>query len=493
MKNKIDLTFNFFVPLLEIINEENVRKPLEFLKTSEKLCKKLEQFYFEKKNKSKEDNHKDENQDFFVPKIGKVKLRLTTESYNYYRSTRAYICDKEPIRPVIAFVSNYIKWIIDENNLELLKPRKRVEIFPSLIGTITKKVSLEINNETKNIQEKIDIITRICNREKTSEKLDILSAVFTDYSTFHVKESSTHTMIEIDSETLKKLNFDFKNKKRIKIHDVYVVFLDFNKIVLIREKKCNKLLIERLKQSINLVSMFRVLADRAIDILDKDIFSEKHIEEKFEFFEYLIAVLEPTLYSSLENMKLLPKHYQRVLFKKSAEILAYDKYSKEIQIKVTNKIKTWELREQVMFLSRHNTVINRLKSKYKLEKDQVLEPALTEKQHIMLNYLIDKYTEDIISKGYAGLEVLTKTPFGSVSANRIRQEINPWLEKKEIDSDKITDYELKEKPPKMLAELNRKGLIIVKEPEVGRTKRLFYVNEADEYIQTRLRGIMRQI
>ncbi|MCG3257610.1 MAG: hypothetical protein KAU62_16010, partial [Candidatus Heimdallarchaeota archaeon] len=226
---------------------------------------------------------------------------------------------------------------------------------------------------------------------------------------------------------------------------------------------------------------------------DKDIFSEKHIEEKFEFFEYLLAVLEPTLYSSLENMKLLPKHYQRVLFKKSAEILAYDKYSEKIQKKVTTKIKTWEVREQVMFLSRHNTIINRLKSKYQFERNQVVEPVLTEKQRTLLNYLIDKYVEEVICKGYAGLKVLTETPFGSVSANRIRQEINPWLEKKKMDTELITDNELKGSPPEMLAELNRKRLVIFKEPKKSRIKRLYYLNEDDDYIQTRLRGTLRTI
>ena len=465
MKNKIDLTFNFFVPLLEIIYEENVREPLEFLKTSEKLCKKLEQFYFEKKNKSKEDNHISANQSFFVPKIGNVKFRLTTESYNYYRSTRAYICDNEPIRPVIAFVSNYIKWNFNENNLELLKPRKRVEIFPSLIGSITKKVSLKINNETKNIQEKIDKITRICNREKTSEKLDMLSAVFTDYSKFHVRESSTHTMIEIDSETLKKLNFDFKNKKKIRIYDVNVIFLDFNKIALIREKKYNKLFIERIKQTINLIFMLRVLADRAIDILNKNIMNEMHIEVKFEYFEFLLAIFNPVIYSSIEYMKILPKHYQRVVFKKTAEILAYNKYNDKIQEITINKIKTWELRDQVMFLSRKNTIINRLKAKYKIEREQIIEPVLSEKQRAILDYLLYKFKEHVVNLRIDGLKIHTPKPIGSVSANQIRQEIQSWLENSPYDNYLITDNQLKQTPPVFLASLNKKGLIEMTHPD----------------------------
>ena len=489
MKNRIDLTFNFFVPLLEILYEENVRKPLEFLKTSEKLCKKLEQFYFEKKNKSKDDRHKSKNQDFFVPKIGNVKLGLTTESYNYYRSTRAYICDKEPIRPVIAFVSNYIKWTIDKNNLELLKPRKRVEVFPSLVGSITKRVSLKITNETKNIQEKIDKVTKICNREKTSEKLDILSAVFTDYSKFHVKESSTHTTIEIDSETLKKLNFDFKNKKKIRINGLNVVFLDFNKIILVREKKYNKLFIERIKQTINLIFMLRVLADRVIDILNKNIMNKMHIEVKFEFFEYLLAILNPVIYSSIENMKLLPKHYQRVVFKKTAEILAYNKYNDKIQEIITNKIKTWELREQVMFLSRGNIIINKIRTNYKIERNQINEPVLTEQERIMLEFLIDKYKEDVVTKGISGLKIKTPKPLGSTSAYGIRIEIKKWLIRKRIDSNLITESELRRKPPKPLAGLNRKNLVNIKQPEKGRIEYLYSVNEEDDYIRARIRGI----
>lgn len=489
MKNRIDLTFSFFVPLLEIIYEENVRKPLEFLKTSEKLCKKLEQFYFEKKNRLKKERHITENQDFFVPKIGNVKLGLTTESYNYYRSTRAYICDKEPIRPIIAFVSNYIKWTIDKNNLGFLKPRKRVEIFPSLIGTITKKVSLKIDNETKNIHEKIDKITKICNREKTSEKLDILSAVFTDYSKFHVKESNTHTIIEIDSETLNNFNFDFKSKKKIRINGVKVVFLDFNRILLIKRRVNKKLFIERIIQTIHLVFILRVIADRVIDILDKELMEKRHIEEKFEFFEYLLAVLDHKVYTSMDNMKILPLHYQRILFKESIDILAFKKYHDSIDKKMTNKIKNWELREQVMFLSRNNIVINRLKNKYKLEREQIIEPVLTKKAKVIFDYLIDRYNTDISDMGIQNLDVKTRLPVGSVSANRLRQEINNWLEKKGLHTNLITDNELKKSPPNMLAELNIKGLVVIKQPEKKvRTNYLYHVNEKDDYVQARLRG-----
>ncbi|MCG3256336.1 MAG: hypothetical protein KAU62_09645, partial [Candidatus Heimdallarchaeota archaeon] len=223
---------------------------------------------------------------------------------------------------------------------------------------------------------------------------------------------------------------------------------------------------------------------------DKDIFSEKHIEEKFEFFEYLLAVLEPTLYSSLENMKLLPKHYQRVLFKKSAEILSYSKYSEKIQEKVTNKIKTWELREQINFLSRKNTIINRIKTKYKLEREQLSEPVLSDKARLILNYLLDKYKEDVFTLGIAGLKVKTRLPIGSVSTNKIRQEINIWLKRKGLDTNLITDNELKKPPPKFIAELNIKGLVEIKQPEKKiRTQYLYHVKENDEYIQTRLRGL----
>ncbi len=489
MKNKIDLTFSFFVPLLEIIYEENVRKPLEFLKTSEKFCQKLEQLYFAKKNKTKEDNYKDKNHDFFVPKMGKVKIGLTTESYNYYRNTRGYICDKEPIRPLIAFVSNYIKWIINENDLELLKPRKRVEIFPSLIGTITKKVSLEVNTETKKIQEKLDKIAKICNREKTSEKMDILSAVFTDFSKFHVMESNTHTMIEVNSKNLKKLNFDLRNKKKIKINDVNIVFLDFNKILLIREKNYSKLFLERIKHAINLIFMLRVLADRTIDILNKEEINEKPIEKKFEFFEYSLAVFDVIYYSSLENLKILPKHYQRVLFKKSAEILAYQKYSDKIQEIIISKIKTWELREQVMFLSRGNTIINKIRKNYDLERNQITEPILTQKEKVILDFLLDKYKEDVVNKGISGLKLQTPKPLGSMSAYGIRIEIKKWLIQKRINQNLITENELKRKPPKPLADLNRKNLVNIKQTEKGRAEFLYSVNEKDDYIHARLRGL----
>ena len=52
----------------------------------------------------------------------------------------------------------------------------------------------------------------------------------------------------------------------------------------------------------------------------------------------------------------------------------------------------------------------------------------------------------------------------------------------------ITDNELKRPIPKPLVGLINKGLI-VKKPVKGRITLLFYINEKENYIQARLRGL----
>ncbi|MHA1667120.1 MAG: hypothetical protein ACTSUR_00575 [Candidatus Heimdallarchaeaceae archaeon] len=490
MKEKIVLTFSFYVPLLEIIYEDTVRPLLNFLKTSEGLCSKLERIYFERKGHSLVMNKEKKKNPIFVPKIGDIKIKLRSDSYTYYKSTRDRICEKEPIRPLISFSTDFIKWRINESSFKVLNPRKKAEIFLFLVACITKKVSLESKTATIPFKEKLKRLLHSCNKTKLEEKLAILSAVYSDYSNFHVRESDILSIIEVPQENKHLIDLKGKKKKIHVIDELKIVFLDFNKVLLIKKKTHTKLFVTRIIRIIQLVFSLKVIADSASNVLDKNLLDKKGIEEKFEFFEFLLAVLDPHLYSSIDNIRILPHHYERILFKKTAEILSYYKFSANLEEKIKDKVKFWEIREQVLFLSRDNPVINCLKSKYKFEREQVTEPVLTLKAQVILNYLLDKYKDEVLERGIVGLKVDTKRPLGSVSANGIRKEINSWLIKKGFEPSLITDNELKKTPPAMLAELNKKGLVEIKEPEKGRTMYLYFVNEKDEYIQTRLRGLL---
>ena len=488
MKNRVNITCCFFVPLLEVIFEDQIRKPLDFLKTSEKICTKLEQLYYKKKEEHEKEDIRDSNNLVFVPKVGNINISFTTESYNYYRLTRVDICNKEPIRPLIALTSAYRKWKMKEIDFEIYNGRKRAEIYLSLAGSIKKKASLEIHNGSNNVEEKINQIIKLCNNKKPSEKKDLLDSVYTDYSDIYVRESDLLTIIEINQNIQQMLNFDTTSKRYLLLDGMKIIFLDFNKILLINRKDHSKLFIERIAQTITLVFFLKVLADRANEILDKNIFVDKHIEQKFEFYEYILAVLDPMVYSTVDNLKILPNHYQRVLFTEAAQKLSFLKYTKRLEDKIIKKIKSWELREQVKFLSRDNKLINRLKLKYKLEREQIIEPVLKEKERILLEYLLNKYKRSIDDLGIVGLKLHSPTPPGSVSRHKIRQEINAWMENRNIDPTIITESELKEPNPKPLVGLINKGLIEFKKPEKGRITLLYYLNEKDEYIQARLRG-----
>ena len=99
-----DLTLDFYVPLIEILYEDNIRFPINFLKTKDGLCRKLEQLYFEKMDKK---TKKSKQTILFVPYFGNLKIQILYDNYNYYRSTRIHVCDKEPIRPLVGFSSNF--------------------------------------------------------------------------------------------------------------------------------------------------------------------------------------------------------------------------------------------------------------------------------------------------------------------------------------------------------------------------------------------------
>ena len=242
MKSKIKLTFCFFVPLLEVIYEEKVRKPLDFLKTSEKTCKKLEYLYHLKKNKSNSENEEELKDVVFVPRIGNIKLSITTETYNYYIRVRQHICDNEPIRPLVSFQTNHIKWKDDYLDSSFLNARKKAEIYPSLAGCITKKVTLSTNEKAKDIENRINKTLREINNQKLSEKKDLLEVVFEDYSKIFVTESDVLTIIEINSDIKYKEIFNTKKIGRIELDDCKIIFLDFSKILLLKRKLFPKFL-----------------------------------------------------------------------------------------------------------------------------------------------------------------------------------------------------------------------------------------------------------
>jgi len=487
LRNRIKVSCSFFVPLLEVIYEDKIRKPLEFLSSSKSICKKLEQLYFLKKGGMR--SIKSPNNAIFVNRVGSINICLNNESYNYYRLAREDVCNNEPIRPFVSFTSSYKKWRPEATSFNVFNGRKKAEIYLSLVGNIVKKFSYDLNNNKTDILGTVTEITRLFNKEKSYEKKDILKAVYSDFSDIHVKESDLLTILELNESTMKKIDYDNKKSKNLILDGMKIIFADFNKIILICSKEHSNLFIERVSKTISLVFFLKVLARRVMEILDMNVFDNKHIERKFEFYEYILSVLDLNIYSSIDNLKILPNHYQRILCRKTAEKLSYDKYIKTLENKTILKIKSWELREQIKFLSRNNKIVNRLRLKYKIERDQITEPVLTEKERIVLDFLLDKYWSDISHLGVVGKKLHTFTPIGSVSRNILKEEINLWMKSKNIDTSKIVQSEFKESNPRILVGLINKGLVEFKKPEKGRTQLLYYLKENDNYIQTRLRSL----
>ncbi len=487
MNSKVTITCSFFVPLLEVPFEDQIRKELEFLTTSKKICAKLEQLYFQKKEKKLK--NKPDNNVIFIPKIGSVDISLKNENYNYYRLIREDVCSNEPIRPLVIFSTSYIKWKPKNIDFKTYQGQKKAEIYLNLVGCITKKLSFNLHNNQTDIESNVNTIVRSINNKKSTEKRDLLNAVYNDITNIYVTESDLMTIVEVSEDQFYKLSFQKKRRNSLVINGLKVCFLDFNKIILVNSKKQSKLFIRRIIQTFTLVFSLKVLADRALKILDKNVFQDKQIEKKFEFYEYMLAVLDPNSYTTIDNLKILPNHYQRILFNETAQRFSYFSYADKLEEKLILSMKSWELREQIKFLSRGNKIVNRLRFKFKIERDQVTEPPLTTEERVVLRFLIDKYCSNIAVLGVVGKKLHTKTPIGSVSRNILREEINPWMKSKNIATSIIAQSAFRGTNPKILERLINKGLVEFKKPEKGRTTLLYYLNENDSYIQARLRAV----
>jgi len=473
------ISFICFIPLLELLFSNNVRKELNFLKKNREYLVELKRIFEQKKEKRK--NFR--NLNVFIPKYSKIKWDIYPDGFFYFRRIRTLIYDQEPIRPLIPLKTNTIKWKNKVTYAFFKNFRKTIRIYPILVSETEK--CLDITKSESFDIEKVKEVKSEVNKSNSSEKLLILEAFFGNIDDLNIPSSNTLTIIEIDNNYfIEKVSINKRNL--FSIEEVNFYFdKKRNSILIIYNNKYPKIFRERTKIAVKVPFILRTLIDRALYLIQRGILSEINIFQKIEFLEFVAQFINPEEYSSLYRQTyFFITGYQRDIFDEiESKINLRERYDflKETLLK---KVVKWESYE-LAYLKKRNTIpSNTILDELPKIMDDIEEPKLELQEKLLLEFLVEKFVERVTIFDKEPIIIESRIPFGSVTRNEIITNINKWLAEKKLDTNIITESSLKEEhPPKIIKNLYRRGLVKIIDSERTVPKFYFVVNEKHDYIK----------
>ena len=296
--NEIHITTIQYLPLIEIILSNNVREPLKFLENGSAITNTLESRFREKrqpKGKQEVQQKEEKMKSIFIPTYSDFNWSWNNDGFNYYKSVRSLVFDKQPVRPLIPLSTRSLKWKIKDTEIDCLSATKKIELSPLLISKIKKKISMKI---PKNIEEILptclSVIRKKCNQEKMEEVKRILTGIFTDVDQINIQTSDSMMFIEIGESVFERLKTKLNKSDLIKIKNTKIYVEKHNKIYIIYEDLPNKLFRRRVFKVISLVLCLKFLIERTRILIDMGKLEELWLSRKANFLEFILASLNPS-------------------------------------------------------------------------------------------------------------------------------------------------------------------------------------------------------
>ncbi len=477
---EIYLTFYQFIPLIEIAYSQELRDHLKFLAEGKTTAKTIENSFKNKKICETSEDIKTA----FLSTYSNLRWSWYDDGYNYYRNFRSFIFQNQPLRPLVPIISRTIKWKRTPKIDSKIASTKKAELSPILIGRSIKKVILKkTDKNVKNFKSNLKLLLRFCNESKNKEKMSFLNGVFKDTRAISIQDSDIITFIETDPQTYKSL--DFANQKIIRIYygGIELLVHDMKQVYVIYKEKPPKVLRKRVEKIVSLVFSLKFLIQRATYLLSADLLENMGIRTISNVLEYFISSLNPSIYSSQSIPNLLPKHYQRMLFKSFCRKMNLLSNFSFLFEKIKKKILDMPTYEASFFFRKKNIFTNDLRDKVTLTLAEEPEPELTEKERLMLNFFVHKYKEELEDDALYDFKVQRKITLGTMTKNTVRKKINIWLGDQGFPANTFTDNELKKAPvADVIGRLNLKDLIIIEPVQKGRADLHLSLNEANKFI-----------
>ncbi len=479
--NEIYLIFYQFIPLIEITFSPELRDHLKFLAEGNTTARTIEKCY---KNKKICETSEDIKTAFF-PTYSDLRWSWYDDGYNYYRNFRGFIFQNQPLRPLVPIISRTIKWKITPALDSIIVSTKKAELSPILIGRSIKKVILKKTEKSViDLESNLKVLLRFCNKSKNKEKMSFLNGVFTETGAISIQDSDIITIIETDPQTYKNLDFTNQKISRIYYGGINLLVHDMKKVYVIYKEKPPKVLRKRVEKIVSLVFSLKFLIQRATYLLSTDLLENMGVRDVSNVMGYFLSSLNPSIYSSQNIPNLLPKHYQRMLFKSLCRKMNLLNNFSYLFEKIKKKILDMPAYEASFFFRKKNIFTNDLRDKVILTLAEEPEPKLTEKERLMLDFFIYQYKKELDNDALYDFKVRRKKTLGFMSRNFIRQNIKLWLEVKGFSTKAFTDNELKKTPvADVISRLNKKDLILIDQVEKGKTDLHLSLNEANKFVE----------
>ncbi|MCK4973030.1 MAG: hypothetical protein KAS52_06885, partial [Candidatus Heimdallarchaeota archaeon] len=406
------------------------------------------------------------------------------DGYNYYRNFRSFIFQNQPIRPLVPIISRTIKWKGTPTIDSKIVSTKKAEISPILIGRSIKKIILKkTEKNVRDLELNLKILLRFCNKSKNKEKMCFLNGVFKETGAISIQDSDIITIIETDPQTYKNLDFTNQKISRIYYGGIDLLVHDMKKVYVIYKEKPPKVLRKRIEKIVSLFFSLKFLIQRATYLLRTDLLENMGIRDVSNILEYFLSSLNPSIYSSQNIPNLLPKHYQRMLFKSLCNKMNILNNFSYLLEKIKKKILDMPAYEASFFFRKKNIFTNDLRDKVILTLAEEPEPELTEKDRLMLDFFVYQYKKELEDDALYDFKVRRKKALGSMSRHFIRTNINLWLEVKGFPTNTFTDNELKKTPvADVFSRLIKKDLIVIDQMEKGKTDFHLSLKEENKFI-----------
>ncbi|MCG3256241.1 MAG: hypothetical protein H7646_09250 [Candidatus Heimdallarchaeota archaeon] len=337
----------------------------------------------------------------------------------------------------------------------------------------------------KDIFTSVNDLKQIVYSQTIEEKMRILKAVFSDFSDLSFEVSDILSIIECTSDNYAKLNSgsNLLSLKRIPKLG-WIQFLDNQTIIVIySNSKPSPKFRKRTLLSISYPHLLKSLRTRINYFLDTRIDRNLSYEEKLNFLEYIVSVLNPDFYSSTKKKSyLLPMHYQRVLFYEIYNQIKEKEKYENILDELVNIVSSLDSYEQCSLLLRNNMISSILRNNYCDGQLQVQAPNLDDREKAILGFLKQEFYEQVKKDGLSINIVKDMKQYAGRSANFFRENLRIWM-KGRFDPSIISIPELRETPIKIMEKLQFDGFVNISYIEKTRTKLLYSLNLENKHIQ----------
>lgn len=481
----IHISMKQYLPIVELFYNNKVREEFKFLRNNTKVKQRIRTMITA---------IKEPHQYPYYLGVGPLRWKKEKDNWFYFDALKEVIYKDITVRPLIPLRTKTINAKLDKPITEIKDYRKEVKLYPNLVLVIEYKYIIEKSDitlhELKNIIEAMK--DQVCN-QREAEVIKIQKSFFEETTDVPLKLSALHIFVEIPNN---HRNILLNNTKELKhqqfLRECEISTPNSTLWYVIYKKNTPKVLRMRINEALNAPIMIKLLIRKLFFQLKNAICQQLNYEEKIEFLKYILASTNPEHYSStLGYHYYIPFHYQRTIVEFSFSLRKERTNFSRLLKALEKTVEKWEAHLKNKIILGRSYVLSPLVDLLDLTEPLPVVPNLDGKERATLKFLIYTYKKGLEGDNTFNLRTPQKTYYGAVTANKIRENVNKWLDYTNQSKKVLVDSDFTPTPPKILKELARKSLVKMKRSKSGRVSYYFYLNLENDYVQNQIKNYLK--